>query len=172
MGIVPSRDTTLGGWTSRFWADALVVQCRGVCSLLANHCSSAHDLQHVPPLRVQPVVQSVPLLVGSLQLLVVLSPTCWCPAPLALQLVVPKEPGLEREAVSWFTHLYPRARHDPAWPGPRPLDAIQVRTVCSARAGWPAVVASWVVPAALVFGCLPPSSGGCCRFRVWCQLDA
>lgn len=40
-----------------------------------------------------------------------------------LQLVLPKE--VEREAVSWFTRVYPRARHDPAWPGPRPLDIVQ-----------------------------------------------
>ena len=41
------------------------------------------------------------------------------------RMVVPREPGLEREAVSWFTRVYPRTRR-PDWPGPRPLDIIQV----------------------------------------------
>jgi len=39
---------------------------------------------------------------------------------------VPREPGLEREAASWFSRVYPRTRA-PDWPGPRPLDIIQVR---------------------------------------------
>ena len=41
------------------------------------------------------------------------------------RLVVPREPGLEREAVSWFSRVYPRTQR-PDWPGPRPLDIIQV----------------------------------------------
>lgn len=48
------------------------------------------------------------------------------PSLLHLQLVLPKEPGLEREAVSWFTRVYPRAAQDPAWPTARPIDLIQV----------------------------------------------
>lgn len=33
-------------------------------------------------------------------------------------------PGVEREAVSWFTQVYPRTRQ-PDWPGPPPVDIIQ-----------------------------------------------
>ena len=40
-------------------------------------------------------------------------------------MVVPREPGLEREAVSWFSRVYPRTQRAD-WPGPRPLDIIQV----------------------------------------------
>ena len=45
----------------------------------------------------------------------------------------PKEPGTEREAVSWFRHIYPRTQQ-PDWPAARPLDVIQVintRQSCS-----------------------------------------
>jgi len=40
-------------------------------------------------------------------------------------MVAPREPGLERESVSWFSKLYPRTQH-PSWRGPRPVDIIQV----------------------------------------------
>ncbi len=40
-------------------------------------------------------------------------------------MVLPKERGLEREAVSWFTHMYPRTQL-PGWPTARPIDIIQV----------------------------------------------
>lgn len=40
--------------------------------------------------------------------------------------MLPREPGLEREAVSWFSNMYPRARR-PGWPVARPLNIIQVR---------------------------------------------
>lgn len=39
--------------------------------------------------------------------------------------VLPREPGLEREAVSWFSNIYPRMRR-PGWPVARPLNIIQV----------------------------------------------
>ncbi len=39
--------------------------------------------------------------------------------------VLPKEKGLEREAVSWYTHMYPRTQA-PDWPSARPVDIIQV----------------------------------------------
>lgn len=35
-----------------------------------------------------------------------------------------KPPGVEREAASWFTHVYPRTQA-PDWPGPRPIDVVQ-----------------------------------------------
>ena len=41
-------------------------------------------------------------------------------------MVLPRERGLEREAVSWFTRMYPRTRA-PGWPTARPIDIIQVR---------------------------------------------
>ena len=41
------------------------------------------------------------------------------------QLVLPKEPGLERESISWFTRVYPRTRR-PDWEGPPPVDLVQV----------------------------------------------
>ena len=40
-------------------------------------------------------------------------------------LVLPKLPGLEREAVSWFTHVYPLTQR-PDWPTAKPIDVIQV----------------------------------------------
>ena len=43
-------------------------------------------------------------------------------------MVLPRERGLEREAVSWFTVIYPRTRA-PGWPTARPIDIIQVRWV-------------------------------------------
>ena len=39
--------------------------------------------------------------------------------------VLPKLPGLEREAVSWFTHVYPLTQRDD-WPTAKPIDVIQV----------------------------------------------
>lgn len=44
-------------------------------------------------------------------------------------LVLPKLPGLEREAVSWFTHVYPLTQR-PDWPTAKPIDVIQVSS-CS-----------------------------------------
>jgi hypothetical protein len=41
-------------------------------------------------------------------------------------LVLPK--GVEREAAAWFTHVYPRAAHDPDWPTARPIDIVQARS--------------------------------------------
>lgn len=53
-----------------------------------------------------------------------------------VQLVLPKEPGLERESVSWFTHVWPRTQR-PDWPGPRPLNAVQAPgEVIFVPAGW------------------------------------
>ena len=40
--------------------------------------------------------------------------------------VLPKLPGLEREAVSWFTHVYPLTQRED-WPTAKPIDIIQVR---------------------------------------------
>ena len=40
-------------------------------------------------------------------------------------LVAPREPGLEREAASWFAKVYPRTR-GAAWPSAAPIDIIQV----------------------------------------------
>ena len=42
-----------------------------------------------------------------------------------MQLLLPKEPGVEREAVSWFGKVYPRTRAA-EWPAARPMDIIQV----------------------------------------------
>ena len=39
--------------------------------------------------------------------------------------VLPKIPGLEREAVSWFTHMYPLTQRAD-WPTAKPIDIIQV----------------------------------------------
>ena len=38
---------------------------------------------------------------------------------------LPKLPGLEQEAVSWFTHMYPRTQRD-HWPTAKPINDIQV----------------------------------------------
>lgn len=46
------------------------------------------------------------------------------PWHLPLQLVLPREPGLEREAVAWFTHVFPRTQR-PDWAAARPLTIIQ-----------------------------------------------
>jgi len=54
-------------------------------------------------------------------LLLVLSVLCvytW------LQLLLPKEAKVEREAVSWFSLIYPRTQQ-PDWPAARPLNIIQ-----------------------------------------------
>jgi hypothetical protein len=40
--------------------------------------------------------------------------------------VLPREPGLEREAVAWFSTIYSRTQR-PSWPVARPLNIIQVR---------------------------------------------
>ena len=40
-------------------------------------------------------------------------------------MVLPKEKGLEREAVSWYTKMYPRTQA-PDWPSARPVEIIQV----------------------------------------------
>lgn len=42
--------------------------------------------------------------------------------------VLPKLPGLEREAVSWFTHVYPLTQRED-WPTTRPIDIIQVQSL-------------------------------------------
>lgn len=56
---------------------------------------------------------------------VVAKPSCIASVPrLASQLVLPKEPGLEREAASWFSRVFPRTRA-PDWPTARPLTVIQ-----------------------------------------------
>jgi histone arginine demethylase JMJD6 len=38
--------------------------------------------------------------------------------------VLPKEPGVEREAASWFTRIFPRTQA-PDWPTARPISVIQ-----------------------------------------------
>ena len=43
--------------------------------------------------------------------------------------VLPKEEGIEKEAVSWFTRGYPRTQRDD-WPTARPIDIIQVGHAC------------------------------------------
>lgn len=43
---------------------------------------------------------------------------------LLLQLLLPKEPKVEREAVSWFSIIYPRTQQ-PDWPAARPINIIQ-----------------------------------------------
>lgn len=40
----------------------------------------------------------------------------------------PKGLGLEREAVNWFHHVYPRTQ-EPDWPTARPIDVIQVHHI-------------------------------------------
>ena len=40
-------------------------------------------------------------------------------------MVLPKEKGLEREAASWYTRMYPRTQ-SPGWPSAHPVDIIQV----------------------------------------------
>ncbi|KAF5828704.1 hypothetical protein DUNSADRAFT_17204 [Dunaliella salina] len=40
------------------------------------------------------------------------------------ELLLPREPGIEREAVSWFGKVYPRTLA-PEWPAARPMDIIQ-----------------------------------------------
>ena len=42
--------------------------------------------------------------------------------------VLPKEKGLEREAASWYTRMYPRTQA-PDWPSARPVEIIQVRFI-------------------------------------------
>ena len=42
-----------------------------------------------------------------------------------LKILLPREPGLERESISWFTKVYPRTRQE-GWAGPHPVDIIQV----------------------------------------------
>ena len=41
-------------------------------------------------------------------------------------LVLPHLPGLEREAVSWFSRVYPLTQQ-PGWPTARPIEIVQVR---------------------------------------------
>ena len=43
--------------------------------------------------------------------------------------VTPRETGLEREAASWFAHVWPRMSL-PAWPSARPLNAVQASPAC------------------------------------------
>jgi histone arginine demethylase JMJD6 len=38
--------------------------------------------------------------------------------------VLPREPGLGREAIDWFTKVFPRALA-PEWPAARPLTIVQ-----------------------------------------------
>jgi histone arginine demethylase JMJD6 len=53
-----------------------------------------------------------------------------------LQVVLPKEPGLERESVSWFAHIWPRSQQ-PGWPTHRPLNGVQgPGEVIFVPAGW------------------------------------
>ena len=42
---------------------------------------------------------------------------------------------MDREAVTWFQKIYPRARYDPAWPTARPIDLVQVRGEAAVGAG-------------------------------------
>ena len=53
--------------------------------------------------------------------------TCWAQQSYVLQSdaeLLPRLPGLESEAPSWFTHVYPLTQA-PHWPHARPLDIIQ-----------------------------------------------
>lgn len=50
------------------------------------------------------------------------------PVLILLQLLLPKEPGVSREAVSWFSKVYPRTKA-PEWQHARPMDIIQVSSV-------------------------------------------
>ena len=55
---------------------------------------------------------------------------------LIVQVVLPKEPGLERESISWFARMWPRTQQ-PAWPTHRPLNAVQKPgDVIFVPAGW------------------------------------
>jgi histone arginine demethylase JMJD6 len=40
------------------------------------------------------------------------------------QLLLPREPKVEREAVAWFSHVYPRTQQ-PDWPAAKPINIIQ-----------------------------------------------
>lgn len=56
--------------------------------------------------------------------------THWCrwalfPPGTPRHVVLPREEGIEKEAVSWFTHVYPRTQRAD-WPTARPIDIIQV----------------------------------------------
>jgi JmjC domain, hydroxylase len=53
-----------------------------------------------------------------------------------MQDVLPSEPGLERESVSWFARIWPRTQR-PCWPSHRPLNAVQrAGDVIFVPAGW------------------------------------
>jgi hypothetical protein len=39
-------------------------------------------------------------------------------------LLLPKEPKVDREAVAWFTSIYPHTQQ-PDWPTAKPIDIIQ-----------------------------------------------
>lgn len=41
-----------------------------------------------------------------------------------VQVVLPKEPDLERESISWFARMWPRTQL-PDWPTHRPINAVQ-----------------------------------------------
>lgn len=51
-------------------------------------------------------------------------PVCSSNPTVPPQLLLPKEPKVEREAVSWFSTIYPRTQQ-PGWPAAKPLDLIQ-----------------------------------------------
>ena len=106
-------------------------------------------------------------------------------APRAL--VAPREPGLEREAASWFAKVYPRAR-GAHWPSAAPVDIIQVLCVwapqepCAAspwctraRARWPSAApigsfwcsCIWVDNYAMLDACGAAARPGTCRPEAW-----
>jgi hypothetical protein len=55
---------------------------------------------------------------------------------LSFQVVLPKLPGLSRESVSWFTHVWPLSQK-PDWTTEKPLNAVQgPGEVIFVPAGW------------------------------------
>ncbi|KAL4517762.1 hypothetical protein Ndes2526A_g02143 [Nannochloris sp. 'desiccata'] len=49
----------------------------------------------------------------------------WALFPPGIPKAVVKPPGLEREASTWFTKIWPKTQEE-TWPGPSPIDVIQV----------------------------------------------